>query len=108
MRIVLVSQYYAPEAGATQNRMAAFTAGLAESGHEVTVVCEQPNHPAGVYPLGWGKRPLVTERQGRGTVHRLWGATSPVKTTGRRVAFYGTFAAGAFMSLMALTRPDVV
>ncbi|MEA2212953.1 MAG: hypothetical protein QOF83_2901, partial [Solirubrobacteraceae bacterium] len=45
MRIALVSQYFAPEIGATQNRMSAFAHGLAERGHEVVVVCEQPNHP---------------------------------------------------------------
>ena len=55
MKIGLVSQYYAPETGATQNRMAAFTAGLAERGHEVVVICEQPNHPAGFSrPIGVG------------------------------------------------------
>ena len=36
--------------GATQNRLGAFAHGLAERGHRVTVVCEQPNHPAGRVP----------------------------------------------------------
>ncbi len=49
MRVLLVSQYYAPEVGATQNRMTAFADGLAARGHRVTVVCEQPNHPQGVF-----------------------------------------------------------
>jgi glycosyltransferase involved in cell wall biosynthesis len=35
-------------------------------------------------------------------------ATSPHKTTAQRLAFYGTFAAGAFAVLMAIPRPDVV
>ncbi len=108
MRVGIVSQYYLPETGATQNRLAAFSAGLIERGHEVVVICEQPNHPAGIYPPGWGRRAVVTERSGALTVHRLWVATSPRKTTGRRLAFYGTFAAGAFAALLAVSRPDVI
>lgn len=108
MRVGLISQYYEPEIGATQNRMAAFASGLAERGHDVVIVCEQPNHPAGVFGDGWGHRPVVTQRDERITVHRLWVAASPVKTAARRMAFYGTFAAGAFTTLMAISRPDVV
>lgn len=108
MRIGLVSQYYAPETGATQNRMAAFATGLAERGNEVIVVCEQPNHPAGVFEPGWGRRPMITHREGQVTAHRLWVAASTSKTTARRLAFYGTFAAGAFATLMALPRVDVI
>lgn len=108
MRVGLVSQYYMPETGATQNRMASFTNGLLERGHEVTVVCEQPNHPEGVFQPGWGGRPLITSRDGRLTVHRLWVAASPRKTTIRRLAFYGTFAAGALATLLTVPRLDVV
>jgi colanic acid biosynthesis glycosyl transferase WcaI len=108
MHVTLVSQYYSPEIGATQNRMSAFARGLADRGHRVTVVCEQPNHPSGVYPQGWGTRPWMTERSGTITIHRLWVATSPVKTSARRLAFYGSFAAGALAALLALPRTDVV
>ncbi len=108
MRIALVSQYYVPETGATQNRMQAFASGLASLGHDVIVVCEQPNHPEGIYPPGWGRRPVVTAREDGITVHRLWVATSPAKTTRRRLAFYGSFAAGALATVTALPRLDVI
>ncbi len=108
MRIALVSQYYVPETGATQNRMASFVSGLAALGHEIVVVCEQPNHPVGVFADEWGRRPVVTERQGSVTVHRLWVAASPRKTVARRMAFYGTFAAGALVTLLLVRRPSVV
>ena len=108
MKTLLVSQYYAPEVGATQNRMTSFVQGLARHGHDMTVVCEQPNHPAGVFQPGYGRRPLVSRDEEGARVHRLWVATSPRKTTSTRLAFYGTFAAGALGTVSSLPRPDVV
>jgi len=107
VRVLVVSQYYAPEAGATQNRMSAFVEGLLGAGHSVTVICEQPNHPAGVFHPGFGRRPLITERSGSLTVHRAWVAASPRKTQGRRIAFYGTFAVGAAAVTLSIRRHDV-
>jgi glycosyltransferase involved in cell wall biosynthesis len=108
MRVAVVSQYYPPEPGATQNRLGTFADALAARGHEVTVVCEQPNHPAGVFQDGFGNRPVVTERRGNLTVRRLWVATSPTKTTLRRLAFYGTFAAGAGAAVLGGRSHDVL
>jgi glycosyltransferase involved in cell wall biosynthesis len=108
VRVLVVSQYFPPEPGATQNRLGSFVDGLVERGADVTVVCEQPNHPAGVFHPGFGRRPLMTERNGRRVVRRLWVATAPHKTTARRLAFYGTFAAGAGGLVAAAARHDVV
>jgi colanic acid biosynthesis glycosyl transferase WcaI len=106
--VLLVSQYYPPEPGATQNRLGTFASGLAARGHRVTVICEQPCHPVGVFHAGFGRRPVMSERNGRITVHRLWVAASRRKTTTRRVAFYGTFAAGVTAGVCALPRHDVM
>ena len=74
----------------------------------MTVICEQPNHPGGVFHDGFGMRPRITERRGRRTIRRLWVAASPRKTTARRLAFYGTFAIGAWLSTAFGRRHDVV
>jgi glycosyltransferase involved in cell wall biosynthesis len=108
VRVLVISQYYVPEPGATQNRMSAFVEGLRHQGHRVTVVCEQPNHPEGVFQPGFGRRPVATERAGNVTVHRLWVAASPRKTPARRLAFYGSFALGAAAATAGLPRHDVV
>jgi glycosyltransferase involved in cell wall biosynthesis len=108
VRVLLVSQYFAPEVGATQNRMQAFADAIRDAGHEVTVICEQPNHPAGVFHEGYGRLPLRRERGDRLTVNRLWVVTSPRKTTWRRLLFYGTFAAGAFALTAATPSYDIV
>jgi glycosyltransferase involved in cell wall biosynthesis len=106
--VLLVSQYYPPETGATQNRLGTFAGGLATRGHRVTVICEQPCHPAGVFQEGFGHRPVMTERGDRITVHRLWVMASPRKDAVRRMAFYGTFAAGVPAAVSALRRHDVM
>ena len=108
MDVLVASQYFRPEVGATQNRLGAFVDGLAERGHRVTVVCEQPNHPAGVFQPGFGRRPLMTAHEDGVKVHRVWVAASPVKTTARRLAFYATFGLGAGAAALAVRRPDVV
>lgn len=108
MRVTVVSQYFPPEPGATQNRLGTFADALAARGHEVAVVCEQPCHPAGVFQPGFGRRPVVVERLPGQTVKRLWVAASPTKTTARRLLFYGTFAAGATAMALGSRRPDVL
>lgn len=108
MRVLIVSQYFPPEAGATQNRIGTFVDGMAARGHKVTVVCEQPCHPGGRFHPGYGHRPVMTERRDGVTVHRLLVAASPVKSTARRLAFYGTFAGGAAALVAALPRHDVM
>ena len=48
MRILILTQYFAPEVTAARVRLEAFAKGLAERDHEVEVVCEVPNHPEGI------------------------------------------------------------
>ncbi len=108
MRIAVVCQFYPPETGGPPNRLGTFVAGLRERGHELVVVCEQPNHPAGVFHPGFGRRPVITERTPGVTVHRLWVATSPRKTFARRLAFYGSFATGVVAAMSTVRRPEVV
>ena len=46
-----------PEVGRDPEPDGAFAHGLAARGHRVTVVCEQPNHPQGVFRPGYGAAP---------------------------------------------------
>jgi colanic acid biosynthesis glycosyl transferase WcaI len=108
MKALVVSQYYWPEVGATQNRLRAFVDHLLARGHEVSVICEQPNHPRGVFDEGYGNGLLRRERSGPLALKRVWVYASPKKTTSRRMLFYGTFSAAAAAVVAALPRPDVV
>ena len=48
MRILIVSQYFPPETGGPQNRLASITRGFVDAGHEVVVITQKPNYPQGI------------------------------------------------------------
>ena len=93
IRIVLVSQYFPPEIGATQSRMQSFAEYLAARGHDVTVIAEFPNHPHGITPQRYGHRVVVLDESNPYRVLRVWVKTSPVKNQQTRLAFYASYTA---------------
>jgi glycosyltransferase involved in cell wall biosynthesis len=108
LRITLVSQYFPPEIGATQSRMQAFAEYLAQRGHEVTVVCEFPNHPHGVMPPEYRRRLIEDDRTNPYRVLRVWVRASHEKTQRTRMAFYLSYMAMATAVTPLTGRPDVV
>lgn len=109
MRVLVFSQYFAPEVTASRVRVQAFAQGLAERGHEVEVICEVPNHPDGVVHRGYGDALLVDRRQLDGyEVAYVRVRTSAVKSTRNRLLLYGTYAASAAIVGIGSRRPDVI
>jgi glycosyltransferase involved in cell wall biosynthesis len=108
LRIILVSQYFPPEIGATQTRMQAFAEYLAGRGHDVTVVAEFPNHPQGVIPPEYRGRIVEDDRSNPYRVLRVWVRTSTEKTQMTRLSFYLSYMALA-VAVTPFTGPcDVV
>jgi glycosyltransferase involved in cell wall biosynthesis len=108
MRVLILTQYFTPEIGATSTRVHTFAAGLAARGHDVEVVCEVPNHPQGVVQPRFAGRALV---RGRGDGFRtawLWVRTRPEKTSRDRMLFYGSYVAAAAAYGSVVRRPDVI
>lgn len=91
MRVLLLTQYFAPEIGATQNRMAAFAAALAAAGHDVEVLTEVPNHPSGVVPPAYRAKWIYRETGDGFRVTRVWVMTAVRKTFATRATFYLSF-----------------
>jgi colanic acid biosynthesis glycosyl transferase WcaI len=108
MRVLLLTQHYAPEVTAGRFRVEAFADALARRGHEVDVVCPVPNHPSGVVAEGFRGRLRVRDQVGQADVTYLWVATSRHKTPRTRLAYYGSYAAFATASGMVRPRPDLV
>lgn len=109
MRILVLSQYFPPETGGPQNRLASLAVGLRDRGHEVTVVTAKPNYPSGVvfdgYEDGW-----VVESDYEGIpVAHTWVLTDREKTTARRILFYLSFVVSAVLASIPRVRDaDVV
>ncbi len=108
MRLLILSQYFFPEVGATQTRMYEFARHLASQGHRVTVVTEFPNHPHGRIPRRYRGRLFETERRDDFEIIRVRVWASPVKTFSRRIGFYGSYLILATLRSLFLPRPDVV
>ncbi|MFH1176897.1 MAG: glycosyltransferase family 4 protein [Acidobacteriota bacterium] len=104
MRILYLSQYFPPEVGATQARAREMARGLVAAGHQVTVICELPNHPQGVISPGYRGKLWMRSREDGLEVIRVWVAASPRKSFARRMAFYTSFMVHAALAGAALAR----
>lgn len=67
MKVLVVSQYFPPE----PSRIGDFAAGLAERGHDVTVLTGKPNYPGGDFYPGYGFLGQTRERRGGVEVVRV-------------------------------------
>jgi glycosyltransferase involved in cell wall biosynthesis len=108
LRIIIASQYFPPEIGATQTRMQAFAELLAARGHRVTVICEFPNHPHGLMPAEYRGRLLEDDRTNPYRILRVWVKADPQKTAVSRMAFYLSYMALATAVAPLAGRADVV
>ncbi len=104
MRVLYLSQYFPPEVGATQTRAHEMAQGLVRAGHEVTMIAEVPNHPAGVIPPEYRGKLYERDKLDGIDVIRVWVKTSPVKTLRSRLAFYLSYAAMASLAGLLLAR----
>jgi len=109
VRVLHLSQYFPPEAGAVQVRAMTVARTLVEQGHQVTVLTEVPNHPSGIVHAGYRGKLLVREMVDGVDVLHLWVKASPVKTFRSRMAFYVTYMLAAVMAgLLLRGRFDVI
>jgi putative colanic acid biosynthesis glycosyltransferase WcaI len=108
LRILLLSQYFSPEVGATQSRMQAFAEYLAARGHDVTVIAEFPNHPHGVIPSDYRGRLYEDDRSNPYRVLRVWVKASEEKTQRTRMKFYLSYMALATAMAPVVGSVDVV
>ncbi len=88
--------------------MQSFADFLAAAGHDVTVICEFPNHPHGVIPTAYRGRLVEDDRSNPYRVLRVWVCATEDKTQFSRMAFYLSYMSMATLVSPRLGRPDVV
>lgn len=95
MRLLILTQYYAPEIGAAQTRLAALSRHLQARGHDVEIVTATRD------------RLYRRERIGSAVIHRTW--VYAASGTGlRRIANYLSFACTSLLGLARTRRPDAI
>lgn len=105
MRFLILTQYFPPENGAPQVRLAALTRELRRLGHEVEVATAMPNYPTGEI-LGGYRGALYRREEWEGVpVHRVWLYAS-MGAGFRRLVSYASFAATSLVALSRAQRPD--
>jgi putative colanic acid biosynthesis glycosyltransferase WcaI len=105
VRVLILTQYFPPEHGAPQVRLAAFVRVLSHLGHEVEVATAMPNHPTGAIFDGY-RGALYRREEWEGVpVHRVWVYAS-IGAGWKRLMNYASFAATALVALLRARRPD--
>jgi glycosyltransferase involved in cell wall biosynthesis len=101
MKILLITQYFFPETGATSNRIYSLAKHFKKQGHQVHVIAERPNHPAGVFFEGYEKGAFIEKIYKDIPVTYTWVFTRPKKGFIGRILFYLSFM---FMAVVAALR----
>jgi glycosyltransferase involved in cell wall biosynthesis len=109
MKVLILSQYFLPETGATTNRIISLARGLQASGHDVVVVTAKPNHPEGIIREGYRDGLIIRDEQaGIPTIH-TWVHANPEKTLVTRLGNYLSFmCSGVLGAVRAHGSFDVV
>ncbi len=108
MRILLISQYFAPEITAAPLRLLPLASGLSARGHRVEVICELPSHPGGVIYPGFASKPVQRRELDGCSVSYVWAWPARSKSAPSRLAAYASYAATATIAGVLAGRPDVV
>lgn len=109
MHLVIFSQYYKPETGAPQNRLADLAARVQARGHEVTVLTAMPNYPSGTVRDDYRRRFVVDEEVEGARVLRSWIYGHRGRGTVHQLATYGSFAASSLLTApWRVRKADVV
>jgi len=108
MKILVISQYFPPEPGATSNRLLSFVEAMVKRGHDVTVICEFANHPVGKLSPEDKWRLFRVENNGSYKIVRTFVMTFAKKNNIKRMLFYLSFAFSSFIAALFLRRHDVI
>ena len=109
MRIVVLTQNFPPEVGATAARLHRMTKSLAEKGHRVTVVTAMPNYPTGRIFDGYRGKIRAEDDVNGVRVVRTWAFPSKSSKFLSRFISYASFTLSSLLlGIWGLGRQDIV
>ncbi|MBW7995645.1 MAG: glycosyltransferase family 4 protein [Candidatus Glassbacteria bacterium] len=98
MKILMLTQYFYPEVGATQTRIHEFARNLIDHGHDVTVITEVPNHPIGIVHEKYQGQLFIEEEYDGIRVIRVWVWAREKKNFANRILFYLSYMVMSFFA----------
>ena len=108
-RVLIVTHYFPPEAGAPQARLSALAAAWAADGDEVTVLTGMPNHPTGILPPEYRGSIRLRERRDGYRVVRTWLYATPNEGVLRKTLCHLSFmVSSVLLGGWAAGRADTV
>jgi colanic acid biosynthesis glycosyl transferase WcaI len=107
MRVLILTQYFAPEPGAAPVRLLALARELCRLGNEVEVVTGMPNYPSGQIPPSYRGRIRLDESREGVPLRRVWLWAAKGAGLGRALN-YLSFTATALLPLRQVATPDVI
>src|SRR5215213_3723998 len=108
VRVIFLSHYYPPEAGAPQARISAVAHGLVARGHRVTVHTGFPHYPTGRIIPPYRNRLMRAECEGALRVVRSAVVPAPNRGFARRLADHAAFAVSSLATSRWSGPADVV
>jgi hypothetical protein len=90
-RILIVTHFFPPEAGAPQERLSALAAAWASGGDSVTVLTGMPNYPTGVLPPEYRRAVRRREQRDGYRVVRTWLYATPNEGVARKLISHLSF-----------------
>lgn len=107
-RVLVLTQYYAPESGAAPIRLRAVVRELVRLGVEVRVLTGMPNYPTGRIYHGFERRWRMHEHIDGVPVTRVWLYPAAGRGALRRLLNYLSFTTSSLIALAFQPRADVV
>ena len=109
MHVFLITQYFPPEIGAAATRWGEYTDILVKQGHRVTVLCEMPNYPMGIYfpnyKRQWVKREYISQNL---TIIRSFTWATDRKSIIKKLGNYLIFMLSGLINALKIKNYDVL
>jgi glycosyltransferase involved in cell wall biosynthesis len=108
MKILLMTQYFYPEPGATPNRLISFAREFSRKGHELTVLSEFPCYPTGKLPRQYRFKLFKSEYFENFKIIRTFVLPTARSNIITRLFSYASFFLSSFLASLLLRRPDII
>lgn len=106
--VLILTQYYSPESGAPQVRLANFARELRRVGVSVRILTAMPNYPVGRIFDGYRGRLRQTEMVEGIPVERIWLYAASGRSSWKRLLNYLSFSVAVLPFLILRPKPDLV